>query len=124
MNLKMMFSWMLTFMGKKDICIEDYVNSNFTYEDGSSAEVKTFWSLQYCYCEPSEAESIQKVMDHYKAFNGTDISVDAIRTWNEYCPRWDVDSASEGRHWDLYEFQGTENVWIVGAGASFGNIHT
>ena len=48
------------------IPLDDYINNNFTYNDGSSADVKTFWSLQYCYCEPSEAESIQKVMDHYK----------------------------------------------------------
>ena len=49
--------------------------------------------------------------------------VDAILTWDNYYPRWDVETAAQGI-WDLYDFQGTDNVWIVGGGASFGHMHT
>ena len=101
------------------------MSGNFTYADGSSAEeVKSFYSLQYCYCDPvPEAESLKIVTQHFEAFNGTDIKVDGFRTYNEYYPLWDVDSASKGKIWDLYDFQGTENIWIIGAGASFAGMN-
>ena len=61
-------------------------------------------------------------MEHYEAFNGTDIEIGATLAWENYYPRWNV-SAIEGI-WDLYDFQGTDNVWIIGGGASFGHMHT
>jgi len=106
------------------VSIEDYISNNFTYKDGSSADVKTFWSLQYCFCEPSEEETTQTLTEHYEKFNGTDISVDAVLKWDQYFPRWNVEAAAQGKHWDLYDFQGTDNVWIIGGGAVFENLNS
>ena len=36
--------------------------------------------------------------------------------------RWSVEAA-QGKHWDLYDFQGTDNVWIIGGGVIFENLH-
>ena len=69
------------------VSIEDYISNNFTYKDGSSADVKTFWTMQYCFCEPSEAETTQTLTEHYEQFNGTDISVDAVLKWDQYFHR-------------------------------------
>ena len=30
--------------------------------------------------------------------------------------------AAKGRHWDLYETQGIENLWIIGGGTSFESV--
>ena len=30
--------------------------------------------------------------------------------------------AAKGRHWDLYENQGIENLWIIGGGTSFESV--
>ena len=39
-----------------------------------------------------------------------------------FISRWNVEAA-QGKHWDLYDFQGTDNVWIIGGGAIFENLH-
>jgi hypothetical protein len=43
--------------------------------------------LDFITGEPSEAETTKKLKKHYKAFNGTDISVDAVIKWDKYFPR-------------------------------------
>jgi len=110
------------FHGFVGVSIEDYKSNNFNYGDGSSADVKTFCTLQYCDCEPSEAETTKKLTEHYEAFNGTDISVDAVVKFEKYFPRWSVEAA-QGKHWDLYDFQGTDNVWIIGGGVIHENLN-
>jgi hypothetical protein len=39
-----------------------------------------------------------------------------------FISRWNVEAAQE-KHWDLYDFQGTDNVWIIGGGAIFENLN-
>jgi hypothetical protein len=39
-----------------------------------------------------------------------------------FISRWNVEAA-QGKHWDLYDFQGTDNVWIIGGGAIFENLN-
>ena len=36
--------------------------------------------------------------------------------------RWSVE-AVQGKHWDLYDFQGTDNVWIIGGGVIHENLN-
>ena len=43
--------------------------------------------LDFITGEPSEAETTQKLTEHYEAFNGTDISVDAVLKWDQYFRR-------------------------------------
>ena len=43
--------------------------------------------LDFITGEPSEAETTQKLTEHYEAFNGTDISVHAVLKWDKYFPR-------------------------------------
>ena len=40
-----------------------------------------------------------------------------------YFRRWNVEAAAQGKHWDLYDFQGTDNVWIIGGGAIMENLN-
>ena len=39
-----------------------------------------------------------------------------------FISRWNVEAA-QGKHWDLYDFQGTDNVWIIGGGAIFEQLN-
>ena len=67
-------------------------------------------------------ETTQKLMRHYEAFNATDIEI--LKTFEfDYFPRWNVEEAAQGRHWDLLEFQGKENVWIIGGGTVFESLN-
>ena len=34
----------------------------------------------------------------------------------EYMPRWDMEYAENGAHWNLFDMQGKHNVWFVGGG--------
>ena len=83
------------------------------------------WVFQYGSIgekQPSLYELRDNLKAHYKNFNGSDIEVLYTRTF-DYFPRFTMQAARNGYHWDLYDMQGNLNLYFIGGGCSFESVH-
>ena len=72
--------------------------------------------------QPSLKEVKEKLVRHYEGFGATDIEVLYTRTF-DYFPRWTLENAAKGYHWDMLNFQGHHNLCFIGGGLSFESTH-
>ena len=83
----------------------------------------TFTVLQYCDCNPSIYDTQQKIRDHYAGFGAEDLEILQTFTY-DYQPKWGIADTGKGYHWDLYDYQGKDNLWIIGGGCIFDSTAT
>eukprot|EP00093_Oithona_nana_P004323 04323.XXX_83947_85710_1 [CDS] Oithona nana genome sequencing. len=105
-----------------NMSMSDYVDGNFVYQDDQPPSEKwTFLAFQYGSVyekKPSLKELKDKLVSHYEAFNAKDIEVLYTKPF-DYFPRWGMEEASQGYHWDLLDIQGQHNIAYIGGGCSF-----
>ena len=109
-----------TYAASLRVNIDDYTAKSFSYNDQSPASGQlTFSVLQYCDCNPSIYDTQQKLREHYSSGFGSE-DLEILQTFAvEYQPKWGIRDAAKGYHWDLYDYQGKNNLWIIGGGCSF-----
>lgn len=110
-----------TFAASRLISNDDYSGQTFSYADGSSDKY-TFSVFQYCDCDQELEETKDILINHYQDFNAADIEI--LHTWNvPYAPRFSMEDTAKGYHWDMYEKQGENNLWVLGGAFSFESTH-
>ena len=65
-------------------------------------------------------EELNNILDtHYReGFNASQVEIIKTMPWS-YFPRWSPAEAVQGRHWQVFDMQGTGNMWYGGSSVSF-----
>lgn len=111
-----------SYAASMQISQQDYASKNFAYADGSFDKY-TFTVFQYCDSNPEMEQTKEALIDHYKGFGATDIEF-LHTTTGLYSPRWNVSDTAKGLHWNMYDLQGENSLWILGGAFSFDSLNS
>merc|ERR1711874_874296 len=70
-----------------------------------------------------DEQDLNDILDrHYReGFNASEVKILNTMTWS-YFPRWSPAEVAQGRHWQVFDMQGTNNMWYGGSSVSFESV--
>ena len=73
--------------------------------------------------EGVDREEVNNILDtHYReGFNASQVEILNTVSWS-YFPRWSPAEAAQGRHWQVFDIQGSNNMWYGGSSVSFESV--
>ena len=84
--------------------------------------IRTVYVVQMGRDRPGR-KNVNNILDtHYReGFNASQVEILNTVSWS-YFPRWSPAEAAQGRHWQVFDMQGSNNMWYGGSSVSFESV--